>query len=114
MENMVRSRIQKIEYKYFKDKIFKGSFFFNLPPLPGSYEAHTVISGKHMFLLQEFYKYPSDRNARPIGLLRWAWIQESSRSYDQVIFRILHHEVPFPRHTAKMHSGWIKLHNQKI
>ena len=112
--NMVRSRIQKIEYKYFKDKIFKGSFFFNLPPLPGSYEAHTVISGKHIFLLQVFYKFLSDRNARPIGLLRWAWTQESSRSYDPVILRILHHEVPFPRHTAKMHSGWIKLHNQKI
>ena len=47
--NMVRSRIQKIEYKYFKDKIFKGSFFFNLPPLPGSYEAHTVISGEFYF-----------------------------------------------------------------
>ena len=96
---MVRTRIQKIEPNYFKNGMFSGTFFFNLPALPGSYEAHTVVT---------------DHNAKPIGMLRWSWIQTAALSYDPVILRIIRHEAPFPSQRGKLHSGWLKLHNQKI
>lgn len=45
IKRTVRNRIELIKPSYFKDGKLNASFIFNLPSLPGSYEAHTVITG---------------------------------------------------------------------
>ena len=72
---------------------------FRLPVISGSYEGRTVLT---------------DKDARPIGLLRWGWRQQVAEddleNHLKVISKVIHHQQPFQAFHGFMDSSWLNFH----
>jgi len=73
------------------------SLSFRLPVIAGSYEGRTVIT---------------DRDARPIGLLRWGWTQIVSENnveqHMKTISNVIHRKAPFGEHFQQIDNSWLE------
>ena len=90
------NRIERIPQNTFKDGNVTGHTVFRLPVIAGSYEARTVLT---------------DRDARPIGLLRWAWRQvvdeQQVDEHMKTISNVIHRRAPFGDRFQQLDSSWL-------